>query len=159
MKYYAIIYIDKVITFIENPDSIKSIAQVAKDFLAISLNLEVSKIRVKELTFSEYSNLLNMDEKTTIEFNGQKIQQTKFVKQNQEFAEVVDWRYEPILEDYYSDEEIEKILENRQHIFLYGLEDIPHVISEKYKIVTKEVDVKEIQCEVDASDARLVTEV
>lgn len=159
MKYYAIIYINKVITFIENPDTIKSIAQVAKDFLATSLNLEVNKIKVKELTFDEYCYLLNIDEKTNIEFNDQKIQQTKFVKQNQEFAEAVDWRYEPILEDYYSDEEIQKIIENREHILYYGLENLPHVISSKYKVEIKEVDVKTVLHEVEASDAKLVDEV
>lgn len=156
MRYYAIIYVDKVIHFIENPDGPESVAYSVRDFLAPKLNLDINNIKIKEVSFSEYSNLMARDEKTNIEFEDDKIKKVRPEVQEKEIAEVVDWRFEPVLDDYWSEEEITDIMENRDHILINGLNDIPNTIPTKYKTVTKEVDVKVELYETDASDARLV---
>ena len=159
MKYYAIIYVDKIIQFMQSPGSAQDIAISARDFLSPKLNLDLDKLRIKEISFTEYSNLMAGDVKVDLEFDDNKLKKVKTETQEREVAEVVDWRDELDLEDYWTAQEIDDIMENREHILFNGLDDIPNTIPTKYKTVNKEVDVKVELYETDASDAQLVEDI
>ena len=119
-----------------------SASSFAKDLLD-SNNLDVQNSEVYLYDRREWKRLLSLcDENHIMITEKSKTFINKKIIVKEDVEVLVDWTGDDDTSDFYNQEEMQKILENRTYLESlrdFGLVELPHEIEKKYRIVQKDV--------------------